>query len=50
MMAHYHRGLASGRDAASALADATAAVPDAQAFCLYGANWSADTVTARPGE
>lgn len=40
-MVAYHRLLAGGADAATALAAVIAEHPGAEAFCLYGADWSA---------
>ena len=39
-MVTYHRYLASGRSAATALAATVSEHPDAGAFCLYGSDWS----------
>ncbi len=38
-MVTYHRLLAGGTDAATALAQALVETPQARSFCLYGANW-----------
>ncbi len=38
-MLTYHRLLADGSDAATALARALIETPQARSFCLYGANW-----------
>jgi CHAT domain-containing protein len=39
-MASYHRHLAAGQSAASALAMVVEEEPRAGAFCLYGTDWS----------